>query len=159
MKILKKRILAFLIDALIFGLFFSFCQEALNMWFSQSIYWSLLLFLVYFVKDFAFRNASIGKKIVGIAIYSDNWEPPDFIVLFKRTVLMLTVGFFLFWRAKFIDGTIITFFDWERDVLKTRVIDKKVLKKLQQETESESENYCANMTRLYNEYLKNFYLK
>lgn len=159
MNILKKRAIAILIDSFLLGLAFVFYQKIINLLGLNLGNLDLLLFIPFFLKDIVFRNASVGKKVVGIAIYNDNWQSPSIIVLFKRAIIMSTIGYFIFWKSKFVNGDIISFFDFERDTLKTRVIDKKVLKKIRAEAEAEAGDKSVNMTRLYNEYLKDIYMK
>ena len=49
----------------------------------------------------------------------------------------------------------IDFFDWERDVLKSFVLEKKLLKKLQSKASFDKEK----MLLLYNEYIRSQYVK
>ena len=62
-------------------------------------------------------------------------------------------------KSKFVDGGVISLFDWERDTLGTRVIDKRVYKELESIAKNRNGDFAKNMTELYNEYLRSLYLK
>ena len=160
MKILTKRAIALLIDAFVYGLIYVLCQKLLQNWhenLSSLVYF--ILFVPFFFKDVIFKNASLGKKIMKIYIFNDEWQPPKAFVLVKRAFLMQTVGYVLFWRLKHFDDNMISFFDWERDSLKTRVIEKKVYIMLQKEIGIGAKDYSSKMTNRYNGYLRNLYIK
>ena len=160
MKILTKRAIALFIDGLVFGIYYSLCHNILSNWIEYlgTVVYVILLVPLFF-KDIIFRNASIGKKIMGIAIYDVNWEKPKLAILVKRAFLMLTVGYLLFWKSMFVDGEIIALFDWERNSLKTVVIEKKVLKKFQKELQEQNEDDCTKLTDMYNAYLRDLYIR
>ena len=157
MKIIKKRALAALIDSFIMGTFFVIFQELTKLFDFSIGNWDLLLLIPFFCRDFTFRNASIGKKILGIAVYDEKWKYPSLKKIFVRSIVISTAGYVIFFKFKFIDGNLIQFLDWERDKLGTRVVDKKVFKRLSQESESYGGDFSKNMTELYHEYLRNLY--
>lgn len=157
MKIIKKRALAILIDSFIMGTFFVIFQELTKLFEFSIGNWDLLLLIPFFCRDFTFRNASIGKKILGIAVYDEKWKYPSLKKIFVRSIVISTAGYVIFFKFKFIDGNLIQFLDWERDKLGTRVVDKKVFKILSQESESYGGDFSKNMTELYHEYLRNLY--
>lgn len=157
MKIIKKRALAILIDSFIMGTFFVIFQELTKLFEFSIGNWDLLLLIPFFCRDFTFRNASIGKKILGIAVYDEKWKYPSLKKIFVRSIVISTAGYVIFFKFKFIDGNLIQFLDWERDKLGTRVVDKKVFKRLSQESESYGGDFSKNMTELYHEYLRNLY--
>jgi hypothetical protein len=157
MKIIKKRALAALIDSFIMGTFFVIFQELTKLFEFSIGNWDLLLLIPFFCRDFTFRNASIGKKILGIAVYDEKWKYPSLKKIFVRSIVISTAGYVIFFKFKFIDGNLIQFLDWERDKLGTRVVDKKVFKRLSQESESYGGDFSKNMTELYHEYLRNLY--
>ena len=157
MKIIKKRALAILIDSFIMGTFFVIFQELTKLFEFSIGNWDLLLLIPFFCRDFTFRNASIGKKILGIAVYDEKWQYPSLKKIFVRSIVISTVGYVIFFKFKFIDGNIIQFLDWERDKLGARVIDKKVFRRLSQEAENQGGDFRKNMTELYHEYLRNLY--
>lgn len=157
MKIIKKRALAILIDSFIMGTFFVIFQELTKMFEFSIGNWDLLLLIPFFCRDFTFRNASIGKKILGIAVYDEKWKYPSLKKIFVRSIVISTAGYVIFFKFKFIDGNLIQFLEWERDKLGTRVVDKKVFKRLSQESESHGGDFSKNMTELYHEYLRNLY--
>ena len=94
---------------------------------------------------------------MGICVLDNKWQIPRMTTMIKRTACMLTYGYVLFLKARFVEGQMLSLFDWERDALKTRVIDKAVLKQLRVEANAMSGSYEANMTQVYNEYLRRIY--
>ena len=161
MKVLKKRIFALFFDSFILGVYYEMCRRFLPEWFSYLGSLGYVLLLSPFVlKDLVFRNASIGKKIMGLRIYDINWQKPSFSVLIKRTCIVSVLGFAQFWRALFVNGNYIAIFDMERDKMKTFVIDKKVYKKLREDVENETGKIDNQiMTARYNQYLRDLYIK
>ena len=157
MKILTKRAIALCIDASLFGCLFVFCQKLLAQWVTVNTGWIVLLCVPLFFKDLVFRNASIWKKIMRICVLDNKWQNPRMTTMIKRTACMLTYGYVLFLKARFVEGQMLSLFDWERDALQTRVIDKAVLKQLRVEANAMSGSYEANMTQVYNEYLRRIY--
>jgi len=153
MKILKKRIVAFLIDGFILGTIYELFRRAVNVLGITWSYWYLFLFIVFFMRDLIFKNKSIGKKIIGIEIYDKDWKNPSGFLLFKRSCMMLGIGYFLLLKIIFISGNKMEFFEWETQNFGTRVIDKKIYRQLKEE----SNNSNIEMTKLYDLYLKNCY--
>ena len=135
-----------------------FIQFLFNGWYNLENFDFLIIVIFLSSRDLIFRNASIGKKILGIAVYDNDWQPPRFHVLLKRSFLTGTVGFILWWKLKFIDGDIITLFDIERDKLGTRVIDRKIYKELEITAKNMEGDFAQNMNELYNAYLRDLYL-
>ena len=159
MKILRKRAIAVLIDSFFVASVLVLLQELLNYLNVNIGNWDVLIVLLFFIRDFIFRNASIGKKILGLKVYDKNWRAPGFLTLFKRSIVISTVGFVLLWKAKFVDGCVINFFDYEQDKFGTRVVDKKNYNRLKAEAEGKEGDFSKNMTELYNFYLKSEYMK
>ena len=93
--------------------------------------------------------------IMGIAVFDENWLPPQIKKTIVRTGITLTVGYALAWKAFFVDKDYIAIWDFEYKHTKTRVIDKKILKKLRLENENDS----IKITDAYNEYLRELYVK
>lgn len=159
MKIIKKRVLALLVDSFILGSIIAILQLIFPDLFLDNVFWACLIVVPFVCRDFVFRNASIGKKLFGIAIYDKNWKKPTFILLLKRSFLTATVGYVLAWKYRFIDGNTLLLIDWERETLGTMVIDKKVYNELSFTAEQNSGDFAKNMTELYNEYLRRLYSK
>lgn len=161
MKILTKRGIAVFIDCFIIAFIALIPQPLLDSLLTdlRSEFLLLLIIPLYCLKDCVFKNASIGKKIVGIEIFDSNWKAPKFSVLIYRNIWMAYKGYFLFWKSKVAHESKITLFDEERNDLGTVVIDKKVYKRLKKECEVQKGDYCENMTRMYNEYLRGIYIK
>ena len=158
MKILKKRAFALLIDSFIFGSIIAIIQLVVPDLLKGRGLLLILLFIPLFFRDIVFRNASIGKKLLGISIYNDNWEKPDMLHLARRSFFSLTFLYVMTFKCKFTDGEYISIFDLEREKLKTRVIDNNVYNELKAKAEGANGDYAKNMTELYNEYLRGLYL-
>ena len=161
MKILKKRAIACFIDAFIYsslleGLRF-LIPDVINFWIKIPIL-GITIFLPFFARDIVFRNASIGKKLLGISIYDKQWKKPSFKLLFLRSLYSIVL-FAMFYKIVFVHGNYIGIFDSERNKFETVVIDRKVLKNLEKEAKKMKGDYCANMTELYNAYLRDLYLE
>ena len=167
MKIFKKRFFASLIDSFVHVSFMVACQTLLEKCIFEKYFFEIwshyfefyVLLIPFFFKDLSFKNASLGKKIVGIVIVDEKWQAPQRKIIVKRAIMMSTVGFCLAWKCKFIDGTPIDLFDWEREKLKTQVIDRKVFKRIKEEANRENGDTVAAMTKLYDDYLRTLYIK
>ena len=159
MKILKKRAIACLIDAFIYGFIVELFRLIVFKMPTDPGWWVPLLILPFICRDVLFKNASIGKKIMGIAIYDNYWKSPKITLLIKRSLLVSTVGYVILLRSYGMHGDKISVIDWERDTLGTRVIDKKIFKKLSEEARTQEGDYAKNMTELYNAYLRGIYIK
>ena len=158
MKIMKKRVIAYAIDTFIIGLLLAIGRLNIQILNNNTLIAILILLLVS-LKDIVFKNASIGKLILGIKIYNIDWTIPTTLTLMKRSLLTSFVGGLIYYKAKTIDGNLITVTDWERDHLKTTVIDKKVYERLKAEAVSLGGDWRQNMTELYKNYLMSLYLK
>ncbi len=159
MKILKKRGLAYFFDAFIVAFIIVGIQSFANYLFDGKVQIQIPLIILFFIRDYLFKNASLGKKIFGLRIYTTKWEKPDFLLLLKRSFFISTMGYVILHKAKFVDGNTIAFFDYEREYFGTFVIDKKIYRKLKSEAESLEGDFAQNMTELYNRYLRSLYIK
>ena len=161
MKILKKRAIAILIDGFVFGAIYTIFKEFVipKQFFDLGLIFYLILFLPLFCKDLLFKNASLGKKIMGIEIFDCNWKKPKGFILIKRAFLMLTIGYVICYKSFFIEKNNIRIFDYERESLGTYVIDKKVFAKLSEKAKEKADHFEINMNQLYQDYLRSNYLK
>ncbi len=166
MKILKKRILAFVIDSFFLGLLLMDFLDIIarinsNVDFIDFESFFAVLFIF---KDCIFINGSLGKKIMGLVVYNANWQRPSFVHSLKRTVATNFIAPFMFFKA-FISFSgpdhvdKLRFFSWEKNVLNSFVIDKKVYRKLKADAEGMDGNFSYNMTELYMMYLRDIYSK
>jgi len=98
-------VIAILIDGFVFGAFYTLLKDFIipDPFFDLGIISYLILFLPLFCKDMLFRNASLGKKIMGISIFDRNWKKPSFPLLFKRAFLTLTVGYMICCKSIFVE--------------------------------------------------------
>ena len=159
MKVLRifiKRAMAFLIDVHIFAIYFMACQHFFPEVFKNiGTIGYLILFIPWFCRDIIFINASIGKKIFGLTILDDKWNRPDVWVTVKRSVIRMSLGHIRFIEAIFSRGRLLTHLKWEKEFLKTVVVERKVYKKLKNEAEDMQGDFSENMTQLYYQYLEN----
>ena len=159
MKILKKRAIACLIDSFLFGIILVLFSELLKSWGVRFNNVELILFIPFFMRDIMFRNASIGKRMLGISVYDTDWKKPKLSHLMKRSFFMMGVGYVIYWKSKLTDGNAIDVVDYERETLNSYVIDNKVYKKLADRAGQMDGDFSTNMSCLYNEYLRNLYMK
>lgn len=161
MKIFEKRVVAILIDGFVFGAIYTLFKELVipKQFLELGLIFYLILFFPLFCKDLFFRNASLGKKIMGIEIFDCNWKKPKGYILIKRAFLMLTVGYVIAYKSFFVDKDNFRIFDYEREKLGTYVIDKKVFAKLSEEAKEKTGPFEINMNKLYQDYLRSNYLK
>ena len=157
---MAKRYIAMLIDSFAFGLILAICKFGLDAleFRSLEIMFALIV-LVLSLRDVIFANASFGKKCVGISVYDLNWKKPKIAVLIKRSFSTATLGMAILFKSRFSEEGTISFIDWERDKLGTMVIDDKVFEELRLIAEAQKGDFAANMTALYNKYLREMYLK
>lgn len=158
MKILKKRAFALIIDSFIIALVFGVIDFILLLDGVAFRIFYLVYEVSFLFRDMFFGNASLGKRIMGIEIYDLDWQKPTPKQLVIRSFFTNTIGMVYVWKAKFIDGNMISVIDFEREKCKTRVIDKKVLKKLEAEAKMLEGDFNKNLSQLYDEYLRICYL-
>ena len=161
MKVFKKRVFAFLIDSFFIAFIVSdllFLMEIININHSGFESFFALLFVL---KDCVFKNGSLGKKIMGLAIYNVNWQRPRFVHSLKRTVASYFYILFFMCRRLYNrreeNTEKMTFFLWEKNTMNAFVIDKKVYEKLKANAEQMDGIFSDNMTELYMMYLRDIY--
>ena len=161
MKVFKKRAIAFFIDSCLICTIYTLIKLKIpGIILTDSDLALVIIISGLLLKDFFFRNASIGKKLLGLSIYNVYWNKPSFKVLLKRAVLMNFVGYFkVQWNATVRGGDLFELFEWEKNVVGTFVIDKKVYAKLKADAENMDGKFADNMTELYMMYLRDFYAK
>ena len=155
MKIFKKRCFAYLIDAFIYVFLLALFHEFIYT--PKYELTHLIFFCPFFLKDCIFKNGSIGKKLMGISVYDSAWNKPSFMLSLKRTVMSSGFGLALVWKSVFVGGSKMILFEWEKNVVKTFVIDKKVYKSLCADAKKMDGDFSENMTELYMTYLRDFY--
>ena len=96
---------------------------------------------------------------MGIEVYDDSWNKPTFILSVKRSAMTSIFGYVLIWKSVFIGASKMVLFEWEKNVIKTFVIDRKVYKSLKADAEKMQGDFSKNMTELYMMYLRDFYFK
>ena len=87
-----KRIIALLIDVFVIVAF----HLLLNQFFNIKSY---IIFVFLFIKDILFLNASLGKKIMGIAIFNRDFSKPTLLTVIKRSILTNTIGYLILYKA------------------------------------------------------------
>ena len=84
----------------------------------------LIVIVLISTKDLLFRNASVGKKIMGLVIVDDKRNIPNIKNMLKRGILMPTLGYIIFITSAFDKD----YFEmWELNTLKTMVVNKSTL--------------------------------
>ena len=155
MKILKKRAIALLIDGLILGVYYELLKLILpESFFNFGTVSYIVIFAPFFFRDCAFKNASIGKKIMGIEIFTTTWSKPNILHLAKRSLYITTLGYALWWKLLVSGESMVTLFEWEQKKVKTTIISKKVFKELKEKTQCGDENFQNKLLNSYNEYLQ-----
>ena len=160
MKIIKKRAFAYVIDCLLIciilvasnKIFISFGVDI------SKFNIVILIFLSSF-KDCVFINASIGKKLLGVVVCNKKWNKPTLLHSLKRTLSTFIVAPISLCRMSAFHMDKMTFLNWEKNVLQSFVIDKKVYKKLKANAEQMDGIFSDNMTELYMMYLRDIYSK
>ena len=156
MKIFKKRFFAFLIDLLLLACIIYVMKHAFGIR-KNTIQYALLL-LPFFVRDFTFKGASIGKMIMGIRIYNSEWRTPSYGLLLKRSFVVSWVMFDNYIdKGYYIGEDILYLYKREKAKLGTPVVDKKVYRELAIKAQSIEGYYPDVMQNLYEEYLKDLY--
>ncbi len=158
MTIIQKRATALVIDSFLFASIIASMQLAIPYLLLDKGPLVALIFIPFFFRDILFRNASLGKKIMRIAVFDNSWQLPKLLHLIKRSFLTCTVVFIMLFKYKFVDGNSIYAIDWERDNIGTRVIDLDVYQELDTEAKQLKGDYAENMTKLYNAYLRDIYI-
>ena len=155
MKIIKKRVFAALIDGFLFATPIALLQLKFpNLLVGKG--WTLvILFIPFLLRDIVFRNASIGKRLFGIAIYTKDWKKPSIKCLMLRSFCTATVSYVSLCTGK----DKLSVLDWERDTLGAYVIDMKIYKELYEKALEMSGDFSKNMSELYNAYLRDLYAK
>ena len=160
MKVYKKCTVARAIDAFIHGFLIVILWKTMPMIFKDKdwIFYFLYVILPLYFTEFTFKGASIGMAIMRIRVYDKNWQKPSYSILLQRNCLVT--------RLRFIKHnpycpslSVMDMIDEERDKLGTRVIDKKVFKRLNNEAKSLPGDWAENMSKLYDAYLRKLYLK
>ena len=138
MKRHVKRVLATLIDNILLGSCVVWISSHTSEWFwgfdfsvgSMSLPLpsvGIVLVVAYFAcKDLLFKNASLGKKIMGLMIVDANSCVPGYKEIMKRGILINSWGYMSMVKTVFFGKD--SFKEWEQnweiDHLKTRVIEK-----------------------------------
>ena len=157
MKVLKKRIIAYAIDVSIIASIITPLHLFLTKFFEGRILIQIPLILLFFLRDPIFGNASIGQRLMGLRIYNSNWEKPGFFLLVKRSFSTMIFGGIIYDKAKRYDGNVLALFDYEREAFGTAVIETHIYKELKPLAEKMKGDFAENMTKLYNERLRNHY--
>lgn len=157
MKVFGKRVVALIIDISLLVICMLSFRYLLDKYGVPNNNGHLLLLFVYISKDILFKNASIGKKIMNIAIYNNFWRTPKPLLLIKRRFFMILDGAIMLLKILYKKESLFKFFEWERERFGTMVVDLNVYRELESKAKSEDGYYSDNMTRLYNEYLENLY--
>jgi len=83
----------------------------------------VLVLVPIFSKDLLFRNASLGKKLMGLVVLDQSGDIPTVRIVLKRGCIMQTLGYVTFVRYCFAKGDIVA---WELQKLGTKVVKKQI---------------------------------
>ena len=160
MKVYKKCIVAELIDTFIHLALVIELREKFPIIFKDKdwIFYFLYVILPLYFTEFTFKGASIGMAIMRIRVYDKNWQKPSYSILLQRHCLVNRLRFIKY-DPYYPSLSVMDVIDEERDKLGTRVIDKKVFKRLNNEAKSLPGDWAENMSKLYDAYLRKLYLK
>ena len=157
-RILRKRFFSTLIDAFVFAFAFEFCRFFIPpfAWlFKQGIWMYMIVMIPYLYKDALFRNASLGKKIMGLAIYCSDWSYPSVTVLIKRLLWFCMRGNWIVSKAQVLDKNhYAQLFIEEKERLGTRVVETKALNRFKNEAMTETGVDFKKLSVLYDEFLE-----
>ena len=164
MKIYRKTGIADVIDNLIHALLIGMLIYFVPFFKGNDLIFYLLLIYLGNFRDFIFKGASIGKRIMGIRVYDKNWKTPCCSVLFRRSCYVSSMHF-VKWKysmhpnTKYSDISILDVIDSEREKFGTRIVDKKVFKRFSKEAKLREGRWEDNMSRIYDEYILCTYSK
>ncbi len=111
----------------------------------------VLVLLCFACKDLLFRNASIGKKMMGLVILDSTWSVPRVTQIMKRGLLVPSWGYISLMKNVLFGGETVADWEknWEMAHLKTRVIEKKHFAELQRKCSRDDKEYSRQMERLF----------
>jgi hypothetical protein len=110
------------------------------------------LVFYFFTKDLMFKNASLGKRIMGLIILDEKWEVPNAKQIFKRGVTMTVMGMVIYSKTYMTEGD---FEGWELSKSHTRVLSKYTFEELCNKASEMSGSFEDNMDVLYYKLLEN----
>ena len=103
MNLKIRRLIALLIDYLIIVFTFYYILILLTKMFNNDIIISFFTIIIFILiiysliyKDLLFKNASLGKKIMRIGIYINNYIPNKDILIKRNNKSLQTFPFYLF---------------------------------------------------------------
>lgn len=158
-RLFHKRIIAYFLDIWIFFVFFELIRNYIEVFITITDSWGYFIVVAVplCIRDLVFRNSSIGKKIMGLIVVNANWTTPDVLTVIKRTTVTASLGYMLLFRLRALnedwETALFAELEWEYTRLKTRVVEKEVYKKLQEEASINKKIDVDAMNRLYDQYL------
>lgn len=131
-----------------------FKKQGIDIGITNGITGFLCVLIPLSLRDIVFRNASVGKLIVGVRVYDEYWKPPKFTKLIIRGAFMLLFALPLEAKYHFRDGDATALLDKEWELFRTRVVEVSVYKELVEKAKGMHGDFAKNMDVLYNDYLK-----
>ena len=162
MKMYEKRVVAYLIDIFLFAISYEVARQLLSKLVEEPTRIAIFLVIPFVFRDMIFRNASLGKKILGIVVLDLKWQKPPIRLMLKRAVLENTKGIMHCYKSFFLGEkgiTLISYIDWEMSDTKTFVIDKKMKMEIEKEIPASMENREEKMSALYMKRMRESYYK
>ena len=160
MKIYTKRTIAALIDIFVVAFASVVCIKIVSFLpgISTQIISRACVLGEIFLRDLICKNASIGKKVMGLMVLDENWEVPKRSFLIGRAFFSSTIGYYRYILMWFRKENKTEFFEWEKEHLKAYVVDVKVYDELKEKTSGNADKYKEEMSLLYEEYIyKQYY--
>lgn len=162
MKMYEKRVVAYLIDIFLFAISYEVARQLLSKLVEEPTRIATFLVIPFVFRDMVFRNASLGKKILGIVVLDLKWQKPPIRLMLKRAVLENTMGILHCYKSFFLGEkgiTLISYIDWEMSNTKAFVIDKKMKMEIEKEIPASMEKREEKMSALYMKHMREAYYK
>ena len=158
-KLFRKRIVAYLVDVMIFALCYEMLRKYILVFVSVTGAWGYFLIVppFFIFRDLLFKNASIGKKLLGLVVVDDKWSKPNFFTITKRAAITVTLGQVLYFKLKgqseSRDYARLAFAEWEYRHLKTRVVERHIFNTIKEKAAGNNGNADVDtMDLLYERY-------
>ena len=107
---------------------------------------AVLLFAYLFGKELIFRNASLGKRLMGLMIVDERWQAPSALRLLKRGVMLTVFSVVIIGQCK---GDAERLAAWEKAHLNLRVVERSFYEELKQIALQKTGDFAENMEILY----------
>lgn len=157
-RLFTKRLFALLMDVFAFAYFYETFRIYIATFISFTNSWGyFIVILPLIMRDLFFRNASLGKKLMGLVIVDEKWSNPSVFTVIKRTTVITSFGHLLLYRLRTLhtnmETTLIAEQKWELEHLKARVVEKKICLAIKEKATVNGYADIGVMHQLYEQYL------